>query len=414
MSSQTTNPPKVFISYSWDSLEHMNRVLALSDRLRREGIDCNIDQYEESPPEGWPRWMENQLDWAEFVLVICTEQYYRRFRGQEEAGRGRGVTWEGAIITQNLYDAQGKNTKFIPIVFSSPDSDHIPSILRSFTRYSLDTEEEYRKLYRYLTNQPSVLRPPVGPLVQLPRRERQEDFSEGTSRSEPELEEKGQDKFGLDSKKMNGSTAISSTQQQKNRRDLVVPILVAVIGAISTIAVVWINKLQSPLITPPTPPVASSPNEPSPTTSENQPPPVVQPTEPGSVDAPIVETPPTFSQPAPEQPASPLAAQSYFKPCTGNTNNVIVASGFYNEEQAYAKIKSLRYEFPQFRFKLFYTVAEDGISNKQYAIIVGHGLNQTEAQALVEQVKSAGVATDAYSEFQSWASPCKDWSGVER
>ncbi len=210
---------------------------------------------------------------------------------------------------------------------------------------------------------------------------------------------------------LKGSTK-PSIQQQKNRRDLVVPILVAVIGTISTIAVAWINKLQSPPTTPL--PVPSSPNQPSPTTSENQPPPVVQPTEPGSVDAPIVETPPTFSQPAPEQPASPLAAQSYFKPCTGNTNNVFVASGFDNQNKAYAEIQLLRNRFPQFRFKLFYTVAEDGVSNGQYAIIVGHGLNQTEAQALVEQVKSAGVATEAYSQFQSWASPCKDLSGVER
>ena len=56
MSSQETNPPKVFISYSHDSSEHKEQVLELSDRLRNDGIDCNIDQYEEfSPPEAWPR-----------------------------------------------------------------------------------------------------------------------------------------------------------------------------------------------------------------------------------------------------------------------------------------------------------------------------------------------------------------------
>lgn len=215
-----------------------------------------------------------------------------------------------------------------------------------------------------------------------------------------------------------GSTAISSTQQQKNRRNLVVPILVAVIGAISTIAVAWINKLQSPPTTPPsassTLPVASSPNEPSPKTSENQPPPVAQATKPGSVGAGIVETPPTFSQAAPKQPASPQAAQSYFKPCKAGTNNVIVASGYYNYKEANAKIKSLRNRFPQFRFKLWETVAANG-SNDQYAVIVGHGLNQTEAQALVTEVKSAGVATDAYSHPQNWdSSPCDDLSRVER
>jgi len=45
----------VFISYSHDSREHMDRVLELSNRLRADGIDCHIDQYEMSLPEGWPR-----------------------------------------------------------------------------------------------------------------------------------------------------------------------------------------------------------------------------------------------------------------------------------------------------------------------------------------------------------------------
>jgi len=54
MSSTTSDHPKVFISYSHDSREHKDRVLELSDRLRDDGIDCHLDQYEESPAEGWP------------------------------------------------------------------------------------------------------------------------------------------------------------------------------------------------------------------------------------------------------------------------------------------------------------------------------------------------------------------------
>src|SRR5437773_1129213 len=91
--------PKVFISYSHDSREHLDRVLDLSDRLRSEGVDCHIDQYEISPSEGWPRWMQNRIGWANFVLVICTEVYLRRFEGRETTGAGRGVTFEGAILT---------------------------------------------------------------------------------------------------------------------------------------------------------------------------------------------------------------------------------------------------------------------------------------------------------------------------
>jgi len=87
---------KVFISYSHDSDEHREQVLRLSARLREDGIDTVLDQYENgAPQQGWPRWMLDQLDTADFVLVICTETYYRRFRGHEQPGQGRA--WIGRV-----------------------------------------------------------------------------------------------------------------------------------------------------------------------------------------------------------------------------------------------------------------------------------------------------------------------------
>ena len=62
-------PVKVFISYSHDSQERLDRVPALSDRMRREGIDRILDQYETSPPEGWQRWMERQVMKADYALL---------------------------------------------------------------------------------------------------------------------------------------------------------------------------------------------------------------------------------------------------------------------------------------------------------------------------------------------------------
>ncbi len=53
-----SNLGQVFNSYSHDSAEHIKQVLELSNKIRSDGIDCNLDQYVNSPPEGWPRWME--------------------------------------------------------------------------------------------------------------------------------------------------------------------------------------------------------------------------------------------------------------------------------------------------------------------------------------------------------------------
>jgi hypothetical protein len=59
----------VFISYSHDGPDHIGAVLALSNRLRAEGVDCVLDQYESCPPEGWPRWMDREIKKAQFVLM---------------------------------------------------------------------------------------------------------------------------------------------------------------------------------------------------------------------------------------------------------------------------------------------------------------------------------------------------------
>ena len=56
------NSPRVLISYSHDSPDHRARILALSNRLRREGVDCRIDQYEQLPAEGWPTWCNRQIE----------------------------------------------------------------------------------------------------------------------------------------------------------------------------------------------------------------------------------------------------------------------------------------------------------------------------------------------------------------
>jgi hypothetical protein len=57
----------------------MNRVFDLSERLRDEGVDCEIDQYQTSPAGGWPRWTRNQIREVDFVLVVCTKNYERRY-----------------------------------------------------------------------------------------------------------------------------------------------------------------------------------------------------------------------------------------------------------------------------------------------------------------------------------------------
>ncbi|MGR8932333.1 MAG: TIR domain-containing protein, partial [Gammaproteobacteria bacterium] len=153
---------KVFISYSWDSPEHQDRIWELSNRLRGDGIDCDIDQYHPSPVEGWPNWMERQMRESDYVLVVCTENYLRRFEGREAPGKGQGVEWESLLTASHLYYADSRNRKFLPIVMHAADRGNIPQPLKSFTFYDLSAPEGYEVLYRHLTDQPKRPMPALG------------------------------------------------------------------------------------------------------------------------------------------------------------------------------------------------------------------------------------------------------------
>ncbi|MFE3898544.1 MULTISPECIES: toll/interleukin-1 receptor domain-containing protein [unclassified Priestia] len=167
--------PKVFISYAHDTELFADKVLTFSNKLRLDGIDASIDQYEESPPEGWPRWMENQIRNADYVLVICTPTYLRKIN-ETVKKTGRGVNWEIGIVYQYLYDAYGNNTKFIPIIFDEFSQDDTPIPLKGATFYFPDNSKSYSKLKNRLFGIKPAEKPPLGPIKPLAEKPRRKMF----------------------------------------------------------------------------------------------------------------------------------------------------------------------------------------------------------------------------------------------
>lgn len=156
-----------FVSYSHESEPHKARVADLATRLRTDGIDCELDQWVASPPEGWPNWMIKRITNSKFVIVVCTERYFKRVTGLDEE-RGLGSRWEGALITQELYETGGSNTKFVPVIFQAEDDKWRPPFLRGATYYDVSTATGYEQLYRHLTEQPVAVKPPLGKIRRLP------------------------------------------------------------------------------------------------------------------------------------------------------------------------------------------------------------------------------------------------------
>jgi hypothetical protein len=181
---------KVFISYSWEPDSHMDLVLDLANKLRLNGIDCWIDQFEQNPDEGWPIWMLNKIDWADHVLLVCSEPYYLAFRRRQDPQdpRGRGAAWETSYIIQNIYDSRGQTAKFIPISFTPEDERYIPDVVRTTSSHfrllvkdGHVMKDGYESLWGYLANRHPVVPEGLGELTLSPQ-ERTKDFIDERSR----------------------------------------------------------------------------------------------------------------------------------------------------------------------------------------------------------------------------------------
>lgn len=126
----------VFISYSQDSDEHQEQVRTLAARLNDGGFDVHWDQSIGVPARGWQSWSRDQMQKADFVLVVCTARYRSKFEGDEPGG----ANWEGALIEKMLYDDDSRNEKFIPVLFHGGTRDHIPLVLTGTTWYELPSQ----------------------------------------------------------------------------------------------------------------------------------------------------------------------------------------------------------------------------------------------------------------------------------
>lgn len=170
--------PRVFISYSHDSPQHIAAAIELADRLCREGVDATLDKYQPSPREGWPKWMERQIRQSSFVLVINSQNYKNKFDDDNSNSLGLGVKWESLLAIQRLYSNGTNNSNVIPIIFPPREPSCIIEPLRPYHYFSpfgslaplQFDEQEYQSLYRLLTGQPEYAKPPLGLVVPMPSR----------------------------------------------------------------------------------------------------------------------------------------------------------------------------------------------------------------------------------------------------
>ena len=116
--------PRVYISYSTHTPGQRQRVFAVAEQLRAAGIDARIDQYyarslhgfvppgavvgDKRPP--WTIWQQEQVEDADFVLVMCSPEY-------ANASDGSGVWFDLSFMRDDMEHGSERSRKCIPAGF---------------------------------------------------------------------------------------------------------------------------------------------------------------------------------------------------------------------------------------------------------------------------------------------------------
>lgn len=150
--------PKVFISYSHDTLDHKKWVLDLATKMRASGIDAIIDQWDLKPGDDLPTFMETNLTTSDRVLMVCTEKYVQK----ANAGLG-GVGYEKMIVTADSL-AKISSNKVIPIIRQTLKAD-VPTFLRTKLYLDFSKPEQFEfsfdELVRTIHNAPLFEKPAI-------------------------------------------------------------------------------------------------------------------------------------------------------------------------------------------------------------------------------------------------------------
>jgi hypothetical protein len=169
-------PRKIFISYSWDDDAHKKWVRDFAVRLRRDGLEVILDQWNTGLGDQLTRFMEWAVRESDFVLCVCTPRYK-----EKSDSRNGGVGYEGYIMTSEFFSNPNQR-KFIPVLRKGEWINSAPSWLSGIVyadlRGDLYSERNYEELLSMLKDAHS----PAPFEIQASKADAQEEISDFVNR----------------------------------------------------------------------------------------------------------------------------------------------------------------------------------------------------------------------------------------
>lgn len=156
--------PKVFISYSWTSPGHQNRIRQWAEQLVNDGVDVVLDVWDLKEGNDKYEFMEKMVtdELVTHVLVFSDSEY-----AAKADARKAGVGTESQIISREVY-TKVQQSKFLPIVceFDEVGNPFLPTFFKS--RIWIDfssleaANDNWEQLIRVLYGKPAYEKPTLG------------------------------------------------------------------------------------------------------------------------------------------------------------------------------------------------------------------------------------------------------------
>ena len=145
----------------------------MSDLLRENGIDADVDLYHESEAVDWSRWGPQRAAECDFVLVVISQSWRLAWEGRGDPSTGAGAAAEADVLRSFYARNRAEFLRKVRLLLlPGIDSEDIPDGLHGVPRYPLTSIDHagLTGLLRSLTDQPEFIKADLGPLPHLPTR----------------------------------------------------------------------------------------------------------------------------------------------------------------------------------------------------------------------------------------------------
>ncbi|WP_158634319.1 SEFIR domain-containing protein [Amycolatopsis sp. WAC 04197] len=136
-----SSAPRVFISYTHDNDVHKKLVREFANLLIRCGLDVRLDQFASPARKDWFLWANENIDDADFVIIIASPKCLAVGEGKIDRNEHAGMHCELGIMRDRL---QGNRKlweqKLLPVVLPGESISNIPVFLQpqAMDRYEID------------------------------------------------------------------------------------------------------------------------------------------------------------------------------------------------------------------------------------------------------------------------------------